>query len=124
MRRTLPISLNILPDGDMETRNCATLVLTAYTIAMATQRNERKAFEAAIRAWRERNPEAAEGEAARGVASIICNSLQVHSQASALQVELHAEAALGRQRPGGMYRDSALAPPAIVRGPMKGSTPA
>jgi hypothetical protein len=63
MRRTLPISLNILPDGDMETRNCATLVLTAYTIAMATHRNERKAFEAAIRAWRERNPEAPEGAA-------------------------------------------------------------
>jgi hypothetical protein len=82
MPRTLPISLNILPDGDMETRNCAAFVLTAYTIAMATHRTERKAFEAAIRAWRERNPEAAEGEAARGVASIICNSLQVRSQAS------------------------------------------
>jgi hypothetical protein len=75
--RTLPISLNILPDGDMATRNCAAQVLTAYTIAMATHRNERRAFEAAIRAWRERHPEAPEGEAARGVASIICNDLQV-----------------------------------------------
>jgi hypothetical protein len=77
MPRTLPISLNVLPDGDMETRNCTTFVLTAYTIGMATHRNERKAFEAAIRAWRERNPDAHEGEAARGAASIICNNLQV-----------------------------------------------
>jgi hypothetical protein len=73
MRRTLPISLNILSDGDMETRNCATLVLNAYIMTMATTRNEPKAFAAAIRAWRERNPEAPEVHAARGVASIICN---------------------------------------------------
>jgi hypothetical protein len=75
MPRTLPISLNILPDGDMETRNCATLVLTAYTNAMATRRTEPRALEAAIRAWRERNPEASDDAAAHGVASIICNKL-------------------------------------------------
>jgi hypothetical protein len=72
MPRSLPISRSVL---ELETRNCATLVLNAYTIAMTTSRHEPKAFEAAIRAWRERNPEAVEGEAARGVASIICNKL-------------------------------------------------
>lgn len=72
-RRALPISLSVLPDTDLETHNCAVFVLNAYTLAMATHRNEPKAFEAAIRAWRERNAEATEGAAARDVARIICN---------------------------------------------------
>jgi hypothetical protein len=72
MPRSPPISLGILPDAKLETSNCATLVLNAYTIAMVTRRNEPKAFDAAIRAWRERNAAAAQGEAGRAVAKIIC----------------------------------------------------
>jgi len=67
MPRSLPISPSILPDGELETRNCANLVLNAYTITMATRRNEPKAYEAAIRAWLERNPQAAQADAARAV---------------------------------------------------------
>jgi hypothetical protein len=51
-------------------------VLNAYTIALAIGRDESRAFEAAIRAWRERNPKAAEAEAAPAVASIIGKNLQ------------------------------------------------
>lgn len=75
MPRSRPISLSILPDAELETSNCATLVLNAYTIAMITSRNEPKAFDAAIRAWRERNPTAAQGEDGRAVANIICKKL-------------------------------------------------
>ena len=75
MPRSLPISLSTLPNAELETSNCANFVLTAYTIAITTSRNEPKAYEAAIRAWRERNPGAAQAEAARAVATIICNKL-------------------------------------------------
>lgn len=54
---------------------CAALVLNAYTMALVTRRNEPKAFDAAIRAWQERNPAAAQGEAGRAVANIICKKL-------------------------------------------------
>ena len=37
-----PISLNILPDPELETSNSAALVLNAYTIALLTRRNEAK----------------------------------------------------------------------------------
>jgi hypothetical protein len=75
MPRSRPISLGILPDAELETSNCATLVLNAYTMALVTRRNEPKAFDAAIRAWQERNPTAAHGEAGRAVANIICKKL-------------------------------------------------
>jgi hypothetical protein len=75
MLQPLPISLGIVPDAELETRNCTHLVLNAYTIALAIRRNEPKAYEAAIRAWRERNPQATQTEAARAVANIICKKL-------------------------------------------------
>jgi hypothetical protein len=72
MPRSLPISLNIMPDEELEEIDSARLVLNAYSLAMAMSRHEPKAFEAAIRAWRECNPQAAQGADARAVASIIC----------------------------------------------------
>jgi hypothetical protein len=75
MPQSLPISQSMLPHAELETSNCANLVLNAYTIAMATSRNEPKAFAAAIRAWRERNPKAAQAEAVRAVANIICKKI-------------------------------------------------
>jgi hypothetical protein len=73
--QSLPISPSTLPDAGLEARNSANLVLNAYMIAMATSRNEPEAYEAAMRAWRERNPNTAQGEAARAVANIICKKL-------------------------------------------------
>jgi hypothetical protein len=51
------------------------MVLTAYAMTMTIRGSEPKAFEAAVRAWRERNPQAAHDDAARAVATIICNKL-------------------------------------------------
>ena len=75
MPQSLPIGPSIVPDAELETNNCAQLVLNAYTISLTTSRHEPKAFDSAIRAWQERNPQAAQGEAARAVASIICKKL-------------------------------------------------
>jgi hypothetical protein len=75
MPRSLPISFGVRPGTDLEASNCANLVLNAYTMAMMTRGNEPKAYEAAIRAWQERNPDSDQTEAARAVANIICNKL-------------------------------------------------
>lgn len=75
MPRSRPISLSILPDAAVETSNCATLVLNAYTIALIARRNERKAVDAAIRAWRERNPTALQVDAACAVENILGKTL-------------------------------------------------
>jgi hypothetical protein len=64
-----------MPDDDLETRNTAAVVLTAYTTAVALAGDRRYAFDAAVRAWRERNPSAPPEDGPRAVASIICNKL-------------------------------------------------
>jgi len=63
------------PGTDLETTNSTAMVLTAYAMTMTIRGSEPKAFEAAVRAWRERNPQAAHDDAARAVATIICNKL-------------------------------------------------
>jgi hypothetical protein len=75
MRRNQPISLSVIPDAELEADNLAHVVINAYTAAMTFGRNERKAFEAAIRAWRERNPNASPEEGPPAVATIICHKL-------------------------------------------------
>ena len=51
------------------------MVITAYTTAMAVTRNEQKAFDAAVRAWRERNPNASPEWGPPAVATIISQKL-------------------------------------------------
>jgi hypothetical protein len=75
MQRTLPISLNVRPDAELEESNLAQAVINAYSIGMAVTRNEQKAFDSAVRAWRERNPDASIEEGQRAVAEIICHKL-------------------------------------------------
>ena len=75
MPRSPPTGLSISPDVELETSNCANFVLNAYTIALLTRRNEPKAIEAAIRAWRERNPKASRADAAPAVEDIIRKKL-------------------------------------------------
>lgn len=68
-------SPNISMGEDLEASNLAQLVINAYTTAMAVTRNEQKAFESAVRAWRERNPNASPEQGPPAVATIICNKL-------------------------------------------------
>lgn len=75
MHRSLPISLNVLPDEEFETGNLAQLVINAYTMAMSVTHNEQKAFDSAVRAWRERNPNASPEQGPPAVATIICQKL-------------------------------------------------
>ncbi len=70
-----PIDFSIIPDDKLKTANTSVLVLNAYTMAMALRRDERWAVEAAIRAWRERNPNAGPAEASPAVAHILCDNL-------------------------------------------------
>jgi hypothetical protein len=67
--------ISLMPDADLEASNTAHVVLNAYATAKTASRDERKAFDAGVRAWRERNPNAAAEEGAAAVASIICNKL-------------------------------------------------
>jgi len=73
MRRIRPISLNVVPDEDLEAANCAQIVISAYTAAMVLGRDERQALEAATRAWRERNLYASPEEGPPAVAVIIAH---------------------------------------------------
>jgi hypothetical protein len=50
-------------------------VLDAYTTAMTLSWDTQKAFDAAVWAWRERNPTASPEEAPPAVATIICTTL-------------------------------------------------
>jgi len=75
MRRDRPISLNVLADEELGASNLARLVINAYTTAMAVTRDDRKAFESAVRAWRERNPNAPPEEGRPAVATILCHKL-------------------------------------------------
>ena len=53
-----------------ESRNV--LVLDAYQTTLARSLNERNAFEAAVRVYRDGDPDLAEEDARRAVANIIC----------------------------------------------------
>ena len=65
-----------VPSGEeLEQSNLTQIVLNAYTTAMAFTRDERKAFDSAVRAWRERNPSASPEQDRPAVATIICNKL-------------------------------------------------
>ncbi|MFZ2006912.1 MAG: hypothetical protein WB697_09520 [Stellaceae bacterium] len=75
MQRNLPISLNVIPDEELEESNLAQAVINAYSIGMAVTRNEQKAFNSAVRAWRERNPDGSVEEGQTAVATIICHKL-------------------------------------------------
>lgn len=75
MQRNPHISLNVMPDEELEASNLAQMVITAYTTAMAVTRNEQKAFDAAVRAWRERNPNASPEWGPPAVATIISQKL-------------------------------------------------
>jgi hypothetical protein len=75
MQRNRPISLNVLPDIELEASNLAQMVMNAYTTAMTVTRNKQKAFESAVRAWRERNPNASPEEGPPAVATIIRHKL-------------------------------------------------
>ena len=70
-----PTSFDVIPDGELKTSNTAVVVLNAYTTTMALSRDERKAFDAAVRAWRERNPSAPPEEGPPAVATILCHKL-------------------------------------------------
>ena len=67
--------LKLSPREDLETRDLAKLVINTYTRTMTFTRDERKAFEAAVRAWREHNPTASPEQGPPAVATIICHRL-------------------------------------------------
>lgn len=69
------VDFSTVPDDELQAINTSVLVVNAYTATMALQRDERKAVEAAIRAWRERNPNAGPKEASPAVAHILCDKL-------------------------------------------------
>jgi hypothetical protein len=70
-----PIVFDNVPDGELKAANTAVVVLNAYTTAMTFTRNERRAFDAALRAWRERNPNASPEQGPPAVATIICHKV-------------------------------------------------
>jgi hypothetical protein len=70
-----PLSFDVISDGELKASNTAVVVLNAYTITMALSRDERKAFDAAVRAWRERNPVASPEEGPPAVATSIRRKL-------------------------------------------------
>ena len=70
-----PIDFSTIPDDELKVANTSVLVLNAYITAMTLGRDERKAFDAAVRAWRERNPNASPEQGPPAVATIICHNL-------------------------------------------------
>lgn len=70
-----PIDFRTLPNDELRAANTSVLVLNTYTTAMALDRGDRKAVEAAISAWRERNPDADPKEASLAVAKILSDKL-------------------------------------------------
>lgn len=67
-----PIDFGDVPDDKLKAANTSVIVLNAYTTTMALRRDERSAFQAAARAWQERNPDAGPNEALPAVARILC----------------------------------------------------
>jgi len=59
-------------DSIVDSGGCARLVLSTYTAAITGLRNEREAFDAAVRVYRSNYPNLDEPEARRAVATIIC----------------------------------------------------
>ena len=62
-------------DSRNDDQNCAEAVLKAYTTAMQTVRDERKAFDAATLIYRARNWGVSDNAARRAVAGIICGKM-------------------------------------------------
>lgn len=75
MQRSRPIRLSVVPTPELEASTLAQIVINAYTTAMTLTRNEPKAFDSAVRVWRERNPNASPEEGPPAVATIICHNL-------------------------------------------------
>ena len=69
------LSRLLLSPEDLEAQNCAHAVINAYSTTMAITRNEQKGFDAAVRAWTERNPTGSISQAKSPVASIISRKL-------------------------------------------------
>jgi hypothetical protein len=59
-------------DADDNEAHCSRLVLAVYTAVMASSRNERGAFDAAVETYRNEKSDLPEEEARRAVAEIIC----------------------------------------------------
>ena len=57
---------------DNEDAHCTRLVLAVYTAVMASSRNERGAFDAAVETYRTEKSDATDEAARRAVAQIIC----------------------------------------------------
>ena len=70
-----PISDKVRPADELAASNLAQLVINAYTMTMKLTHNEQKAFDSAVRAWRERNPNASPEQGPPAVATIICHHL-------------------------------------------------
>jgi hypothetical protein len=64
-----------MPDEDLEANDTAQVVLQAYTTAITFARNEQKAFDVAVWAWRKRHPKASHEDGEDAVAYIICHKL-------------------------------------------------
>lgn len=75
MSKDITISLSKVAEADLEASNTAHVVLNAYATAKNFSHDERKAFDAGVRAWLERNPNAVAKEGAAAVASIICHKV-------------------------------------------------
>jgi hypothetical protein len=75
MPRSRPISLSVMPDADLDASDTAQVVLQAYTTAMTFARNEQKAFDTAVWAWRKRHPKASPEDGEAAVAYIICHNM-------------------------------------------------
>lgn len=80
-----PLSADTIPDGELKTANTQVVVLNAYATSMTLLHDGKKAFEAAIRAWRERNPAASPEDARTAVVSILAIGTTT-SAASSLMV--------------------------------------
>jgi len=59
-------------DSTVDSGRCARLVLDTYAAAITGVRNERDAFDAAVRIYRSNHPNLDAPEARRAVAGIIC----------------------------------------------------
>ena len=59
-------------DSAVDDGRCTRLVLDTYTAAITGVRNERDAFDAAVRIYRSNHPNLDEPDARRAVAGIIC----------------------------------------------------
>ena len=68
-------SVSVLRDAGSDATDCARAVLDAYTSALRSRFDERRAFGEAVRVWRQHNPNASPEQGPPAVATIICNKL-------------------------------------------------